>query len=479
MVPPSFPPPRGGARLPVTDDPDHTWSRIQHELRQRVPADMYEIWLAPLQPVEFDGRQVVVEAPRELRGWVAERYARTLQASAVAVLGEGAVVRVRAGDEGPTRTGGKIAGAPRKDPGAPPAAAPDENTGLNPKYSFEQFVIGDANRFAHAAALAVAELPAQAYNPLFIYGPPGVGKTHLLHSIGNYVAVCGGGLSVRYTTVETFTNQFIAAVSGGSMDRFKGRFRRNDVLLIDDVQFLASKAKTEEEFFHTFNALYEAGSQLVLTSDRTPRDLEALEDRLRERFESGLVTAIRPPDLATRLTVLRKRVQHDAVALDDEAVLELIAARVPTNIRALEGALIRVVAFASLTGRPLSAPLAAEVLDELYPPGAPAPGTGPAPSVEGIQHLAAEAFGVTRDELLSHSRRANLAWARQVAMYLAREHTSETLPAIGARFGGRNHTTVLHACRRTAERMASDPEAYEAVRALTEELAAHRADRRD
>jgi chromosomal replication initiator protein len=465
----------------VTDDPDHTWSRIARELQQRVPADMYEIWLAPLRAVRIDGREVIVEAPRELRVWVAERFARVLQASAIAVLGPGAVVRVRTGDEGPTTphtTSARAGRAPREAPltGPPPE---DQETGLNPKYSFEQFVIGDANRFAHAAALAVAELPGQAYNPLFIYGPPGVGKTHLLHSIGNYVAVCGGGLSVRYTTVETFTNQFIAAVSGGSMDRFKGRFRRNDVLLIDDVQFLASKAKTEEEFFHTFNALYETGSQLVLTSDRLPRDLDAVEDRLRERFEAGLVTAIRPPDLATRLTVLRKRVQHDGVELGDDDVLTLIAERVPTNVRALEGALIRVVAFASLTGRALSAALATEVLTELYPPGTPPPGTGPAPTVERIQALTAEAFGVTRDDLLSHSRRPQLAWPRQIAMYLAREHTAETLPAIAARFGGRNHTTVLHACRRTAERMASEPEAFDAVRRLTDQLAHRGADRRD
>jgi chromosomal replication initiator protein len=465
--------------LSVTEDPDHTWRRIEGELRRRVPADMYEIWLTPLRLVHIDGVQVVVEAPRELRAWVAERFARVLQASAAAVLGPDSVVRVRPADEDPRRRPGRppapSAGAPAT---APAPSDEDSIAGLNPKYTFEQFVIGDANRFAHAAALAVAELPGQAYNPLFIYGPPGVGKTHLLHSIGNYVRACGGGLTVRYTTVETFTNQFIAALSGGSIDRFKGRFRRNDILLIDDVQFLASKAKTEEEFFHTFNALYEAGSQLVLTCDRLPRDLEALEDRLRERFESGLVTAIAPPDVATRLTVLRKRVQHDAVALADEDVLTQIADRVPTNIRALEGALIRVVAFASLTGRPISSALAAEVLGDLYPPGAPAPGTAPAPSIEAIQELTAAEFGVTRDELLSHSRRTALAWPRQIAMYLAREHTRETLPAIGARFGGRNHTTVLHACRRTVQRIASDPEAYEAVRRLTDRLRAPGADRR-
>jgi chromosomal replication initiator protein len=254
------------------------------------------------------------------------------------------------------------------------------------------------------------------------------------------------------------------------MDRFKGRYRHSDVLLIDDVQFLASKAKTEEEFFHTFNALHEMGSQLVLTSDRMPRDLNALEDRLRERFEAGLVTAIAPPDVPTRLTVLRKRAQHDGVALADDGVLPLLADRVPENIRALEGALIRVVAFASLTGRPLTRDLAARVLDELYPPSMQAGASRL--TIEAIQDATAEAFGLTRDDLLSASRTARLAWPRQVAMYLAREHTAETLPAIGARFGGRNHTTVLHACRRTTERLATDPEALDIVRRLTESLTA-------
>jgi chromosomal replication initiator protein len=464
----------------VTNDPDHTWRRIESELRQRVPPDMYEIWLAPLRLVEIAGDQVVVEAPRELRAWVAERFARVLQASAVAVLGPSAVVRVRGGDEGPRprRRRGDRAG--NADAAPDDDLAADTETGLNPKYTFEQFVMGDANRFAHAAALAVAELPGQAYNPLFIYGPPGVGKTHLLHSIGNYVRATSEGLSVRYTTVETFTNEFIAAITKGSIDRFKGRLRRSDVLLIDDVQFLASKVKTEEEFFHTFNALYESGSQLVLTCDRLPRDLEALEDRLRERFEAGLVTAIASPDLATRLTVLRKRVQHDAIELEDEAVLTLIAERVPTNVRALEGALIRVVAYASLTGRTVSAPLAREVLGDLYPPRAPAPGGSrdARQTIDRILRLSADTFGFTVDEILSHDRRPALASARQVAMYLAREHTGETLPAIGRRFGGRNHTTVMHACRRTADRLAQDPEFFESVRRLTDDLRRPEDDRR-
>ena len=317
----------------------------------------------------------------------------------------------------------------------------------------------------------MAELPGHAYNPLFVYGPPGVGKTHLLHSIGNYVLAYGGGLTVRYTTVETFTNQFLAALHRNDMDRFKGSYRHADVLLIDDVQFLASKAKTEEEFFHTFNALHDLGSQLVLTSDRLPRDLSALEDRLRERFEAGLVTAIEPPDLTTRVAVLRKRAQHDGVVLADDGVLPLLADRAPHSVRALEGALIRVVAYASLTGRPLTTALAAKVLDDLYPARVAQDGERPAPlTVEAIQDITADAFGLTREELLSPSRAARLAWPRQVAMYLAREHTGETLPAIGARFAGRNHTTVLHACRRTAQRIAADPEAFDFVRRLTERL---------
>jgi chromosomal replication initiator protein len=448
----------------VTEDPDHIWSAIQDELRQAVPADMYDVWLAPLRAVGLEDDVLVVEAPRELRAWVADRFARVLQASVAAVLGPQVTVDVRSGASTRRPRGG---GAAARET---PTSRVPEHHGISPNLTFEQFVIGDANRFAHAAALAVAELPGHAYNPLFVYGPPGVGKTHLLHSIGNYVLTYGGGLSVRYTTVETFTNQFLAALQRGDMDRFKGSYRHADVLLIDDVQFLASKAKTEEEFFHTFNALHDLGSQLVLTSDRLPRDLSALEDRLRERFEAGLVTAIEPPDLSTRVAVLRKRAQHDGVVLDDDGVLPLIADRAPHSVRALEGALIRVVAYASLTGSALTTALAAKVLDDLYPARPGQASDRPAPlTVEAIQDITADAFGLPRDDLLSASRAARLAWPRQLAMYLAREHTGETLPAIGARFA-RNHTTVLHAYRRAAQRIAADPEAFDFVRRLTERL---------
>jgi chromosomal replication initiator protein len=447
-------------------DAAEIWNRIQAELRREVSDTTYELWLAPLAPVGFEGDVLLVRAPGAIRGWVADRFAQTLDRAAAAVLGPQA--RVELAGDGVTGTQKPAAKVPL--PAAPPGAVRDE---LNPKLTFEQFILGDGNRFAHAAALAVAELPAQAYNPLFLYGPPGVGKTHLLHSIGNYVQAYGGGATVRCTTAEAFTNAFLGALHGGNVEHFKERFRGVDVLLIDDVQFLESKARTEEEFFHTFNALHDAGSQVVLTSDRLPGDLAALEDRLRERFESGLVADITAPDLATRITVLRKRVHHDGITLADDDALQVIAERIDTNMRALEGALIRVVAYHSLTGRPIDAALAGEVLDGLYP-GAKGPRRAPAPTVELIQAAVCDLFGLSREELLSESRSARVTWPRQVAMFLAREHTSQSLPAIGQAFGGRNHTTVLHACKRTAQRVADDPDASDTVRTLSERIHADR-----
>ncbi len=345
----------------------------------------------------------------------------------------------------------------------------------NPKLTFEQFVIGDCNRLAHAAALTVAEMPAQAYNPLFICGPPGVGKTHLLSSIARLLLTHTPGLTVRCTTGEAFTNEFLGALGGGRTDSFKARFRHVDILLLDDVQFLERKARTEEEFFHTFNALHDAGRQIVLTSDRAPQNLQALEDRLRERFAAGLVTDIEPPDPGTRLTILRKRAQHDHIDLVENTALELIAERVATNVRALEGALIRIVAFSSLTGRPLTAELAQEVLERLYPPSRELAG---ASSIANIQACACEHFGISHDELLSSSRSSRITWPRQVAMYLARELTSESLPAIGTQFGGRDHTTVLHAWRRTSARIADDHAARRAVDEIRHSLSTSLPDRR-
>jgi chromosomal replication initiator protein len=436
------------------DPLDSSWTRIRAELREAVTDSTWQLWLSDLRPRELVGDTLLVEAPDNVRTCVSDRFGRLLQACAAAVLGPDVRIDVVApGSASPAQT-------PR--PSRPAAV---EGYALNPRFTFDQFVIGDSNRLAHAAALSVAELPALAYNPLFICGAPGLGKTHLLHSIANYVrAYSGHAQTVRYTTVEAFTNHFLGALHGGGIESFKDDYRKVDVLLVDDVQFLQSKAKTEEEFFHTFNAVHDAGAQLVLTSDRPPRDLQALEDRLRARFEAGLVTELGPPDLATRLTILRKRVRQDGLADVDPAALELIAERVEHSIRALEGALIRVVAFASLTGRAVTGELAGEVLAGLYPDLRPSRRT-----VQEIQERTCEAFGVSLVELRSSSRAAQVAWARHVAMYLARELTDATLPAIGREFG-RNHTTVMHACKRTAERIAADREAYEAVQRLTESL---------
>ena len=423
-------------------------------MRHAVSDSTWQLWLEPLAARQLEAGTLVIEAPAESRAWVESSFARLIAACTKAVLGASARVQIV----------GPAAPAERA-----PAIRDFSGGAFNPRFTFDQFVIGDANRLAHAAALSVAELPGLAYNPLFICGPPGLGKTHLLHSIANYVSAHGDGLTVRYTTVEAFTDRFVGALHTGGLEAFKAAYRGVDVLLVDDVQFLQSKARTEQEFFHTFNALQGAGAQLVLTSDRLPRDLDALEDRLRDRFEAGLVTDVRPPDVTTRRTILRKRLQQDALAGVDPVAVDTIAERVDTNIRALEGALIRVVAYGSLTGRPVTAELADEVLAGLYP------GTQPRrQSVEDIQERICETFGVSMDQLVSSSRAAPVTWPRQVAMYLSRELTDQTLPAIGRAFGGRNHTTVMHACRRTAERMASDRDAYDTVRRLTEELGGSR-----
>lgn len=463
---------------------EHIWSRLQAELAGIVEESAYRIWLARLQPRELQGTRLLVEAPAGTRAWVHDRFGRLLSACAARAgveleLIEGGMTGVTAARREVDRpaTANRSRGLSRSRPSSGPVAdyaTQGERRGesrpgplANPKLTFEQFVIGDSNRLAHAAALAVAEMPAQAYNPLFICGPPGVGKTHLLASIAKLLVSHTPDLTVRCTTGEAFTNEFIESLAVGRTESFKARFRHVDVLLLDDVQFLERKTKTEEELFHTFNALHDGGRQIVLSSDRPPSDLQALEDRLRERFAAGLVADIRPPDLPTRLTILRKRALHDGVELEDEQALHAIAERVDSNVRALEGALIRVVAFSSLTGRPLSGELAQEVLDTLYPRPAPSfsSSAGGSPIAE-IQAAAGARFGVSVEELLSSKRGAQVTLARQVAMYLARELTGQSLPAVARQFGGRDHTTVLHACRRVSARISEDA----SLRGVVEEL---------
>jgi len=334
-------------------------------------------------------------------------------------------------------------------------------TRLNPKYTFETFVIGSSNRFPHAAAVAVAEAPGKAYNPLLVYGESGLGKTHLLHAIGHYVRSLYSNAKVRYVSSEEFTNEFINAIRDDRQDRFKRRYRDVDVLLIDDIQFLEGKTQTQEEFFHTFNTLHNANKQIVLTSDRAPKRLEALEDRLRNRFEWGLITDVQPPDLETRIAILRKKAAMDRLTAPPD-VLEFIASKIQTNIRELEGALIRVTAFANLNRQEVDMTLAEIVLKDLIPEGGE-------PEITHALIIAQTAayFGVSLEDLTGPSRGRHLVMARQIGMYLCRELTSMSLPQIGREFGGRDHTTVMYADRKIRQLLAERRAVFNQVSELT------------
>ncbi|QIX28515.1 chromosomal replication initiator protein DnaA [Nocardioides sp. JQ2195] len=344
---------------------------------------------------------------------------------------------------------------------APPSAL---ETRLNPKYTFETFVIGSSNRFPHAAAVAVAEAPGKAYNPLLVYGDSGLGKTHLLHAIGHYVRSLYRGAKVRYVSSEEFTNEFINAIKDKRPETFQRRYREVDVLLIDDIQFLEGKTQTQEEFFHTFNALHNANKQIVLTSDRAPKRLEALEDRLRSRFEWGLITDVQPPDLETRIAILRKKAAIERMTAPPE-VLEFIASKIQTNIRELEGALIRVTAFASLNRQEVDLTLAEIVLKDLIPEGGE-----PEITAAAIIAQTAAYFGVSIEDLTGPSRSRHLVTGRQIAMYLCRELTSLSLPKIGAQFGGRDHTTVMYADRKINQLLAERRQVFNQVSELTNRI---------
>jgi len=349
-------------------------------------------------------------------------------------------------------------------PGAIPAAARLGGTRLNSKYTFETFVIGSSNRFAHAAAVAVAEAPAKAYNPLFVYGDSGLGKTHLLHAIGHYAQTLYSGLKVRYVSSEEFTNDFINMIRDGKQDGFRRRYRDVDVLLVDDIQFLENKEGTQEEFFHTFNTLHNASKQIVISSDRAPKRLVTLEDRLRSRFEWGLLTDVQPPELETRIAILRRKAIQEGLNAPPE-VLEYIASRISTNIRELEGALIRVTAFASLNRQSVDLQLAEIVLKDLIPEA-----QGPQITTATIMGQTASYFGLSIEDLCGTSRSRVLVTARHIAMYLCRELTDLSLPKIGQQFGGRDHTTVINADRKIRSLMAERRSIYTQVTELTNRI---------
>jgi chromosomal replication initiator protein len=350
----------------------------------------------------------------------------------------------------------------------PSAPAESKGTGeharLNPKYTFDTFVIGSSNRFAHAAAVAVAEAPAKAYNPLFIYGDSGLGKTHMLHAIGHYAQSLFNGARVRYVSSEEFTNDFINAIRDGKADNFRRRYRDMDILLVDDIQFLENKEQTQEEFFHTFNTLHNANKQIVISSDRAPKQLVTLEDRLRNRFEWGLITDVQPPELETRIAILRKKAVQEGLVAPPE-VLEYIASKISTNIRELEGALIRVSAFASLNRQSVDLQLAEIVLKDLIPND-----TGPELTAATIMAQTATYFGIDMEQLCGPSRSRVLVTARQIAMYLCRELTELSLPKIGQQFGGRDHTTVMHAEKKIRKLMAEKRPIYNQVTELTNRI---------
>jgi chromosomal replication initiator protein len=437
---------------PIELTAESLWSEVSSRLSGALNETTYRTWFDHVDGVHLTDDDFVLAVPNDFaRDWIEGHFLGLIRAAVSDATGQERRVQLQiaeSAEEPPT-----------------PAEQPRREAlvgGLNPKYTFDSFVIGSSNRFAHAAALAVAEAPAQAYNPLFIYGGTGLGKTHLLQAIAQYVGEHQGELSVRYVTSETFMNDFINALRDKRIEGFKQRYRAYDLLLIDDIQFFEHKERIQEEFFHTFNSIYEAGGQLVISSDRPPREISTLEERLRSRFEWGLITDIQPPDLETRIAILRKKVKTDGIHIPDPKVLEFIAGRISSNIRELEGALTRVVAFSSLTGRPMSEELAQDVLKDVFPQG-----EVPQVTIERIQELVSERFGLSLEELCSDKRSQNIVYPRQVAMYLSRELTDSSLPKIGKQFGGRDHTTVIHATSKIARKIREDRSVYNLVQELT------------
>ena len=456
-----------------------TWSRVLEDLGQSLSPQVVDTWLRPLSPRHGVNGSLVLEAPNLFHHqYVLEKYGKLLRERVGRLLGmeiqiDLVVANGHAASPPIAATDPSESGAPPPperpalpDPAVaaydsamlrvtrptPPGEISQGSTPLNPKYTFENFVVGKSNQFAHAAARAVAEHPATAYNPLFIFGGSGLGKTHVMQAIGNAITKAKGPRTlVHYASAENFMNEMIGAIQGGKTMGFRNKYRRIDVLLIDDVHFLQGKESTQEEFFHTFNALHDSHKQIILTSDRPPKEIPTLEERLVSRFEWGLVTDIQPPDLETRIAILRKKAHDDQLVIPNE-VLEFIASNVRSNIRELEGSLIRLLAFSSLTDTEIDIHLAREVLkDFLKQPDRIV-------TVEQIQRIVSDHFGIPEEAMKVKKRTSSLAYPRQIAMFLSRDLTKLSLSEIGSRFGGRDHTTVMHACDKIGKAAHQDPE---------------------
>ncbi|UFJ40453.1 chromosomal replication initiator protein DnaA [Brevibacillus humidisoli] len=441
------------------------WRKVLAKIEKTLSKPSFDTWLKATKATTLEEDALIVSAPNEFaRDWLESRYSPLITDTLYETTGINMKVKFVVPQDPDLGLTDEIPAPNPKTPVQPSVGDDQPPSILNPKYTFDTFVIGSGNRFAHAASLAVAEAPAKAYNPLFIYGGVGLGKTHLMHAIGHYVLEHNPSAKVVYLSSEKFTNEFINSIRDNKTVDFRNKYRSVDVLLIDDIQFLAGKEQTQEEFFHTFNALHEESKQIVISSDRPPKEIPTLEDRLRSRFEWGLITDIQPPDLETRIAILRKKAKAENLDIPNEVMI-YIANQIDTNIRELEGALIRVVAYSSLINRDIDANLAAEALKDIIPSSRPRVIT-----IMDIQRAVGEEFSLKLEDFKAKKRTKSVAYPRQIAMYLSRELTDASLPKIGDEFGGRDHTTVIHAHEKISKALLTDPQLQVTVQSLIEKL---------